>query len=82
MKKRILIGHVEFINLNGVAKCGGAVVKEKKTNLVANLVNMNTKMMKTTWRMAPNKPRNKSLSRCVRFAACVATRLVTVLRTA
>jgi len=48
MRKKILIGLAECINLNGEVKCGGVVVNEAKINLVANSVNMKHKtMMKT-----------------------------------
>jgi hypothetical protein len=49
MKIRILIGAAESIKVTMVEKCGGAVEKEVKINLVANSRNTNAK--KTTMRM-------------------------------
>jgi hypothetical protein len=48
LKKRILIGHVGYINLSTEEKCGGVVVNGVKINLDASLVSMFKRMMKLT----------------------------------
>lgn len=46
MKRRILIGLAEHISLIGVVKCGGVVVKERRTNQVVSLENMSLRTTK------------------------------------
>lgn len=46
MRKKTLTGHAEFISQNGVAKCGGAVVKEVRINQAVSLANTRLKMTK------------------------------------
>lgn len=49
LKKKILIGHAEFTNQNGVVKCGGVVVNEEEINLDVSLTSMKQKQtMKKT----------------------------------
>ena len=40
MKKKILIGHVVYINQNGAGKCGGVAVKVQKRLPDVNFLNM------------------------------------------
>ena len=45
MKKKILIGHVVYINQNGAGKCGGVVESVVRINQVVNLECMRLKMI-------------------------------------
>jgi hypothetical protein len=62
MRKKILIGHVVFINQIGVVKCGGVVVNVEKINLVVNLINMSQKTMKKIQMMKKRKMKQKNKS--------------------
>jgi hypothetical protein len=46
MRKKTSIGHVEFTSQNGVVRCGGAVVKEARINLVVSSANMRLRTIK------------------------------------
>ena len=46
MRKKTLTGHAEFISQNGVAKCGGAAVREVRINQAVSLANTRLKMTK------------------------------------
>ena len=82
-KKRILIGHVEFINQNGVEKCGGVVVKEEKINQVANSANMfKEEQMKMMTNIKINKhQKQKNKKCCDNFGVNVVRKQDTVLKT-
>ena len=69
MRKKTLTGHAEFISQNGVAKCGGAAVKQAKRLLAASTKNTSPRTTPKTQMMLTARRRKKSIATCGASAA-------------